>query len=117
MQIKGPSGLKYTIIDTSSKDFDDDEDFCDARISNSKQTIEIRDDAQGYARLLILGHEITHDILAWSGLSAIMSQHEGLEEAVCDAVSAGWIRFINENQPLIDELLGRNIRKAKIKEG
>ena len=70
------------------------------------QNIRVRDDATQGAAEKILGHEVAHVWLAWSGLSSIIQHLDSatfekfgfsLEEALCDVIGDNLIQFMRDN--------------------
>jgi len=68
-------------------------------VSTDKQVIRLSTDLGPQAEMYVLAHEITHSLLEWGGLACLLD--EKMQEAICDALGAGWIRVIHENPGLV----------------
>ena len=76
-----------------------DDDTCDGELDTAKGIISIRADAPPPQALLILGHELIHHWLAWSGLSQLLKP--AMEEALCDALGSSLMEFIAANPDVL----------------
>lgn len=91
---------EYEVVMDGSINHESREERCDGLINTTDQRIHIRDDARGWPFLYVLGHEVSHSMLCWTGMSAILTGYDSegnLEEAICDAFGKGIIEFIREN--------------------
>ena len=75
------------------------EDTCDGELDIAKGVISIRADAPPPQALLILGHELIHHWLAWSGLSQLLKP--AVEEALCDALGCSFMEFVAANPDVL----------------
>ena len=94
--VRGPEVVKIT---DCTSDGQEENSTCDGEFSSAKGEIYVRGDAPPLQWLYILGHEWTHHILAWSGLSQTLESD--VEEALCDAFGRALVDFPIENEHLI----------------
>jgi hypothetical protein len=98
-----PSGVwsrrEFLKIVRDSSPGGSDDDTCDGELNTATGVISIRDDAPPPQFLLILGHELVHHWLAWSGLSQLLKHN--VEEAICDAIGSSLIEFISANPDVV----------------
>jgi len=108
-------GQTFKIVEIDAKRFSHAGEACDARLNTALGIIEIRDDLNDETFALVLGHEINHAGLAWTGWSQVLTalseylierNPEFLEEGLCDTFSTIWKSVIHDNPSYVKMLKG-----------